>query len=60
MKMKIRTLLAAVLGITALALLFLAIWFPENYAWLQFGLSAVVVGIAAICVAASADSDKRP
>lgn len=55
-----KKILAGILGVIALVLVFLAIWYSADWYWLKFGLSSAVVACVAIVLAASDDNEKRP
>ena len=57
---KIRNLLAILLGIVASALVICAVWMPQDWGWLKFSLTALIIAIVAIFLAASEDAQKRP
>ena len=58
--MKIRKILATLLGIVAAVLVICAVWMHQDWGWLKFSLTALVVAFAAIMLAASEDAQKRP
>lgn len=58
--MKIRKILAVVLGIASAVLVICAVWMHQDWGWLKFTLTALVVAFAAIMLAASEDAQKRP
>lgn len=58
--MKIRKLLSILLGIVAAILVICAVWMHQDWGWLKFSLTALVVAFASIMLAASEDAQKRP
>lgn len=58
--MKIRKLLSTILGIASAVLVICAVWMPQDGGWLKFSLTALVVALVAILLAASEESVKRP
>jgi len=58
--MGIRKILAIILGIAAAVLIICAVWMHQDWGWLKFSLTALVVAIVAIFLAASEESVKRP
>lgn len=57
--MKIRKILSAILGIAAAVLVICAVWMHQDWGWLKFSLTALVVAFAAIMLAESAGDQRR-
>ena len=58
--MKIRKILSIILGIIAAILVICAVWMHQDWGWLKFSLTALIIAIVAIFLAASEDVQKRP
>lgn len=58
--MKIRKLLAIILGVAAAILAICAVWMHQDWGWLKFLITSLIVALVAIFLAASEDAQKRP
>ena len=60
MYLTIRKVLGYVLGAVAIILAICAVWMHQDWGWLKFLLTSLVVAFTAILLVAPDSSDKRP
>lgn len=60
MSLTIRKVLGYILGGLALILLICAVWLHQDWGWLKFLMTSLVVAFTAILLVAPDSSDKRP